>query len=104
MEPAELTAALAGVVGAAGKALVFFPTVRMLQFWYVLLKHVIGVRGDAWALHGRLAPQKRRGNVAAFTRADSGVLFASDLSARGLDFPAVTDVVQVGVGSQKLGP
>jgi superfamily II DNA/RNA helicase len=47
-------------------------------------------------LHSRLS-QKQRDTAAATFAANSGVLlFASDVIARGLDFPDVTLVVQVG--------
>ena len=60
---------------------------------YVLLKHVVRAAPApaVWALHGRLAPQKRRGNVDAFHAAAApSALFCSDLSSRGLDFHQAT--------------
>merc|ERR1711971_788227 len=83
------------------RVLVLFPTVRWLQFFYVLLKHHAGVLPKAWALHGKLPDDKRRSRVALFSRdcgaaTTHGALFATDVAARGLDFD-VHAVVQVGL-------
>jgi len=89
---------LEGPGGRVCRVLLLFPTTRWLQFFYVLLKHRIGIR-HLWALHGKLPDEKRRACVALFLRGAPpvhGVLFATDLAARGLDFD-VDAVVQVGV-------
>ena len=48
-------------------------------------------------LHGRLTQMKRTYAADAFRRAESAVLFSSDVTARGMDFPNVTHVIQVGM-------
>lgn len=82
--------------GDCKRVLVLFPTVKWLQFFYVLLKHRAGIP-QLWALHSRLSDDKRRTRVSLFSRGTAvhGVLFASDLAARGIDFD-VHAVVQVG--------
>ncbi|CAE8613508.1 unnamed protein product [Polarella glacialis] len=84
-------------LGEPRRVLVLFPTVRWLQFFYVLLKHRARMPG-LQALHRGLSDDRRRARVALFSRgapAMSGVLFATDLAARGLDFD-VHAVIQVG--------
>eukprot|EP00929_Paragymnodinium_shiwhaense_P062963 TRINITY_DN31476_c0_g1_i1.p1 TRINITY_DN31476_c0_g1~~TRINITY_DN31476_c0_g1_i1.p1 ORF type:complete len:608 (-),score=86.35 TRINITY_DN31476_c0_g1_i1:489-2312(-) len=79
------------------RMLVLFPTVRWLQFTYVLFKHRGGFR-NLWALHRQLPDDKRRARAAIFSRGAPeirGCLFASDLAARGIDFD-VDVVVQIG--------
>ncbi|KAE8350125.1 P-loop containing nucleoside triphosphate hydrolase protein [Aspergillus coremiiformis] len=52
-------------------------------------------------LHSRMS-QARRGNTSDFFRScRSGILFSSDVSARGLDFPDVTHVIQIGVPASR---
>ncbi|CEM03562.1 unnamed protein product [Vitrella brassicaformis CCMP3155] len=81
------------------KLVVFFPTVRFLQFAYVLLKHLV-YRGQPdvgmMALHRHLTVARRRAAWDRFAGASRGVLFASDLAGMGLDLPNVTLVVQIG--------
>lgn len=48
-------------------------------------------------LHGRLTQMKRTYAADAFRRAESAILFSSDVTARGMDFPNVTHVIQVGM-------
>jgi ATP-dependent RNA helicase MSS116 len=46
-------------------------------------------------LHSRLSQKQRDTAAAAFGSNPTGVMFASDVIARGLDFPDVSLVVQV---------
>lgn len=48
-------------------------------------------------MHSRLTQAQRTRNSDAFRRAKSAILFSSDVTARGMDFPNVTHVIQVGV-------
>lgn len=41
-----------------------------------------------------LPQSERTAAFLAFTKAPAGVLLCTDVAARGLDFPAVTDIVQ----------
>jgi len=83
--------------GAQRRVLVLLPTIRSVQFLYVLLKHRLGMKG-IYALHRDLAPEKRRARAALFSRGAPpirGVLLATNLAMRGLDFDVHT-VIQVG--------
>lgn len=48
-------------------------------------------------MHSRLTQAQRTRNSESFRRARSGILFSSDVTARGMDFPEVTHVIQFGV-------
>ena len=47
-----------------------------------------------WALHGRMKQAARESALAAFASSVSGVMFATDVAARGLDIPDVHWIVQ----------
>ncbi|KAG8824879.1 ATP-dependent RNA helicase dbp4, partial [Serendipita sp. 399] len=75
------------------KCLVFFSTCKQVRFVYetfcklrpgVMLMH----------LHGKQKQSKRLEIFQKFTSAKHAILFATDIAARGLDFPAVDWVVQ----------
>lgn len=55
--------------------------------------------GDAriFGIHGRLTQGQRTFAANSFRRSKSAVLISSDVTARGMDFPEVTHVIQVGV-------
>ena len=46
------------------------------------------------SLHGKVPHDKRKGIYETFIQKDGGVLFTTDVAARGLDFPDVDWVVQ----------
>lgn len=71
----------------------FFPTARAAQF-HAALARAAGC--NCLDLHSRLSQNKRDQAAAAFGSNPTGVMFASDVIARGLDFPDVSLVVQVG--------
>lgn len=50
-------------------------------------------------IHARLSQGARTAASDAFRRCDRGILLSSDVTARGLDFPNVTHVIQVGLPS-----
>jgi ATP-dependent RNA helicase MSS116 len=50
-------------------------------------------------LHSRLSQGQRTRNADAFRNGSAAVLFASDVAARGIDFPDVTLVIQFGIAS-----
>ncbi|EER26689.1 ATP-dependent RNA helicase mss116, mitochondrial precursor, putative [Coccidioides posadasii C735 delta SOWgp] len=57
--------------------------------------HPFGIRGIE--IHSKLTQAQRTRNSDMFRRAKSAILFSSDVTARGMDFPNVTHVIQVGV-------
>ncbi|PIB02977.1 ATP-dependent RNA helicase mss116, mitochondrial [Cercospora beticola] len=48
-------------------------------------------------IHARLTQAQRTRAAEDFRRASSGILLSSDVTARGMDFPNVTHVIQVGL-------
>jgi ATP-dependent RNA helicase MSS116 len=48
-------------------------------------------------IHSRLTQAQRTKTSDNFRRASSAILFSSDVTARGMDFPNVTHVIQVGI-------
>lgn len=51
----------------------------------------------AYEIHSKLTQQGRTRSSEGFRFATSGLLFSSDVTARGMDFPNVTHVIQVGL-------
>ncbi|KFZ11155.1 hypothetical protein V502_07712 [Pseudogymnoascus sp. VKM F-4520 (FW-2644)] len=49
------------------------------------------------AMHGKLTQQQRTRVSDRFRRAKSAIMVSSDVTARGMDFPGVTHVIQIGV-------
>ena len=48
-------------------------------------------------MHARLSQAERTRTADAFRRAKSSIMFSSDVTARGMDFPNVTHVIQMGL-------
>ncbi|KNC83276.1 hypothetical protein SARC_04472 [Sphaeroforma arctica JP610] len=91
------------------KVMVFLPTARatgvlahMLQNWTYSKKTSIGdTRTSVFEIHSRKSMPQRTRTAQQFKDADCGVLVSSDVSARGVDYPDVTLVLQVGIPSSK---
>ncbi|XP_045467447.1 probable ATP-dependent RNA helicase DDX10 [Harmonia axyridis] len=76
------------------KCIIFLSTCKQVKFISeIFSKMRPGV--PLMALHGRLHQMRRMKIYEEFTRKTSAVLFATDIVARGLDFPEVHWVVQV---------
>lgn len=64
-------------------------------------------QGHPWApariteIHAKLTQSYRTRAAEDFRRAESGILLSSDVTARGMDFPNVTHVIQVGLPSSR---
>ncbi|KAJ5673491.1 ATP-dependent RNA helicase [Penicillium longicatenatum] len=52
-------------------------------------------------IHSRLSQNQRTYAAEAFRRASEAILFSSDVTARGMDFPDVTHVIQIGVPNDR---
>ena len=52
-------------------------------------------------MHAKLTQTRRTRTAAEFRTARSAVMFSSDVSARGMDFPNVTHVISVGCPAQR---
>lgn len=82
------------------KAIVFLPTVKAVSYYKEVLETYTrknNLRLPVYQLHGKLTQAGRDRSVRNFRERSRGVLVTSDVGARGMDFPAVTNVVQIGV-------
>lgn len=89
------------------KAIVFFTAVRPVALLAGVLR-LINPRArhssqdsplypaEIFEIHSRLTQGQRTRAADAFRRSKSGILLSSDVTARGMDFPGVTHVIQVG--------
>ncbi|KAI1492272.1 P-loop containing nucleoside triphosphate hydrolase protein [Biscogniauxia mediterranea] len=82
------------------KAIVFVPTALLAEFFTEIVKRTFKDLSVV-ALHSRYSQAKRIRSTEEFRRASSGVIIATDIIARGLDFPAVSNVIQVGLPFDK---
>ncbi|KAI5766509.1 DDX10 [Gulo gulo luscus] len=75
------------------KSIVFFSSCKEVQYLYrVFCRLRPGI--SVIALHGRQQQMRRMEVYNEFVRKRAAVLFATDIAARGLDFPAVNWVLQ----------
>mmetsp|Transcript_38354 Transcript_38354/g.41576 ORF Transcript_38354/g.41576 Transcript_38354/m.41576 type:complete len:894 (-) Transcript_38354:433-3114(-) len=105
------------------KIVVFFPTARLVQFYAEIFHEVTGgvsvnvidhnndneyntdatnkkrkaVKLQSWELHSKKSQGYRNRVSEEFRQAKTGVLFTSDVSARGVDYPNVSQVIQCGM-------
>ncbi|KAI7877910.1 DEAD-domain-containing protein [Lichtheimia hyalospora FSU 10163] len=85
----------------AGKTIVFLPTTRSTMMYASLLKY-LSPRRVVFELHSKKAQDQRSRIAQRFRKASPGaVLVTSDVSARGVDYPGVSLVVQIGVPSSR---
>lgn len=104
-EPLDFLPTLGQLLLGSGNAvdkqsLVIFPTTRALMFFYSRFKTGLDA-GELLsrpmnALHGRMVDAKRRTVSEKILRENNGILFSTDIVARGLDFPNLGLVCQVG--------
>ncbi|KAJ4388238.1 hypothetical protein N0V93_008845 [Gnomoniopsis smithogilvyi] len=105
---ADLAPALVGAlrheIAAVGndtfKTIIFAPTAAQVDFYAEVLAHFPDLPSVV-SLHSRISQSKRTATTERFRTAKSGILVATDVVARGLDFPGVTNVFQVGLPSEK---
>ncbi|KAK9895498.1 DEAD-domain-containing protein [Cystobasidium minutum MCA 4210] len=93
-----------------GKAIIFLPTTKMTELTSMLVKAMRpslpwGIRGTRiFEMHSKKT-QSARDRTSEEFRSQSGpgysILVTSDVSARGVDYPGVTRVIQVGVPGSK---
>lgn len=75
------------------RVIVFLSTCKQVRFVYEAFRR-LRPGTPLRALHGRMSQYKRMGVYQQFCDAKASVLFATDIVARGLDFPSVDWVVQ----------
>ncbi|KAH8898998.1 DEAD-domain-containing protein [Thozetella sp. PMI_491] len=85
------------------KAVVFSSTARNAGLLYQLfeLNGVSPGRLPLFQMHSRMSQAARNKMVDTYKNADRGLLFASDVVGRGMDFPDVGLVVQIGLPINK---
>jgi len=76
------------------KVVVFFPTTAMCQFFSHLFTNVYKI--PVIELHSKKTQSNRTFTSKLFRQVDKGVLFTTDVSARGVDYPNVSHVIQYG--------
>ncbi|KAJ3321206.1 Kinesin-like protein kif3a [Boothiomyces sp. JEL0866] len=81
------------------KIIVFFPTTKLVSFAKSILEKAVSM--DIMEIHSRLTQQQRVRVSDKFRKSRSSILFTSDVSARGVDYPGVTLVLQVGLPSSR---
>jgi len=84
--------------GEPFKAIVFLPTtlsVQMANSLFMSLRNM--ERGIPYVtnIHSRLTQQARTRAADSFRQSHTGILLSSDVTARGMDFPNVTHVIQI---------
>ncbi|OBR09256.1 DEAD/DEAH box helicase [Colletotrichum higginsianum IMI 349063] len=84
----------------AFKAIIFAPTAALADFYGDVLANVPGMPPTA-VLHSRISQSKRTKTTNDYRDSKSGILVATDVIARGMDFPGVTTVFQVGIPADK---
>jgi len=82
------------------KTIVFAPTAALVDFYGSVLEQISGLPKVS-VLHSRVSQSKRTSVTNAFREAKNGILVATDVVARGMDFPLVTNVFQVGIPADK---
>jgi ATP-dependent RNA helicase MSS116 len=85
---------------ATFKAIIFAPTAAAVDFYGDILSALPGF-GPVSVLHSRVTQSRRTKVTNAFREAKQGILVATDVVARGMDFPSVTNVFQVGIPMDK---
>ncbi|THX20304.1 DEAD-domain-containing protein [Aureobasidium pullulans] len=82
------------------KAIVFAPTAALADFYNDVLSNITGLP-RANVLHARVSQSRRTKVTNDFREASSAILVATDVVARGLDFPGVSNVFQIGLPADK---
>jgi len=77
------------------KVVVFFPTARMVGYYSEFFNLGLGI--EVIEIHSKKSQGYRNKASTKFREAKRGILFTSDVSARGVDYPDVTAVLQFGI-------
>lgn len=80
------------------KIMIFCTTARLTQM-YANVFELLGL--PVMEMHSRKSQSARMSIAEKFRKADSAIMFSSDVSARGMDYPDVTLVVQLGLPSDR---
>jgi len=77
------------------KIIVFGVTANMVALYAAFFRQVSSL--PVYELQSRLSQGARTRTTSEFKEAASGIMFATDVIGRGMDFPNVTSVIQVGL-------
>ncbi|KAL9595332.1 MAG: hypothetical protein Q9219_006509 [cf. Caloplaca sp. 3 TL-2023] len=77
------------------KIIVFGTTANLVAVYAEIYKSLLDL--EIFELHSRLSQNQRTKTADTFREATSGIMFATDVIGRGMDFPDVTLVVQAGL-------
>lgn len=78
------------------KAMVFLPSTALVDLTSSAWHGAQLARLPIWRIHSKLTQMQRTRAADRFRQSEAGILFTSDVTARGMDFPNVTHVIQVG--------
>jgi ATP-dependent RNA helicase MSS116 len=82
------------------KIIVFFPTTSMVAFFAKIFNFGLGGK-YVLEIHSKKTQTYRTSVSKRFRELKKGVLFSSDVSARGVDYPGITHVIQIGLPSSQ---
>ncbi|KAG8744142.1 hypothetical protein FRC10_010711 [Ceratobasidium sp. 414] len=94
-EDADILPVVAHLIEERGKVICFLPTARATALIAEVMENVLSC--PVYCIHSRLSQPRRTKATEDFKRASTGVLFSSDVTARGIDIPGVTCVIQAGL-------
>ena len=80
------------------KIMVFFTTARLTGYFSEQFNKA---KVEVLEIHSRKSQAHRTKCADTFRKSERAVIFSSDVSARGLDYPDVTAVIQVGIPSAR---
>eukprot|EP00536_Pseudo-nitzschia_multiseries_P000661 jgi/Psemu1/249819/estExt_Genewise1Plus.C_80122 len=83
------------------KIIVFFEMTRLAQLFSRFLSLRLGHTAGVWEIHSRMHQRERTMVTRRFRNASHGILLTSDVSARGVDYPDVSHVIQVGASQNR---
>jgi ATP-dependent RNA helicase MSS116 len=84
-----------------GKVIVFLPTTKATMVYANVFKGLLSDR-KVYEIHSKKSQDQRSRIADQFRKShESSILFTSDISARGVDYPGVSLVLQVGVPSTR---
>jgi len=81
------------------KIICFFPTTNLVQFYAKLFSNEFKQR--VIEIHSKKSQSYRTNASEKFRKIKNGILLTSDVSARGVDYPDVTHVLQFGIADSR---
>ncbi|KAG8733674.1 hypothetical protein FRC11_004136 [Ceratobasidium sp. 423] len=94
-DDADLMPVVGRLVEERGKVICFLPTARATGLIAEVMENVLSC--PVYSIHSRMSQPRRTKATEDFKLAPMGVLFSSDVTARGIDIPGVTCVIQAGL-------